>query len=353
MQRVAIIGLKKIEGVVAKFLEKREVETCVYPEALLFSGNVGEEIDKDALIVVGLWGEEGYEVLLNLVEKGLNVISLFPYPIGLERINRAAMENEVVVILIPAASWGLAHMLAGSAKAMLGGIDELRMYLGNITAEFNPYFGVADGWNIQEYMEMYRRPAKFILNSSRVLLDPLESYVGRINIEGVGELEYFPVDALTPIFESFPNLRFAESYALGWPGHWEFMRGLKRIGLLAENLHGNEEADACLMALVGKKGMGVKDMHILLLEAFRGRKGVKFLHVVKPREAERAFEWVIGIFIASVAWKFLEGKIPQRGILFPQELGLREEISVPILENFALNGMPVREEFITRKKEVM
>ncbi len=352
MRRVAIIGPKKIASIVAKFLEGQEVEIRVFSEEILFQGDAAGEIGGDVVIIVALWGEKGYEALLNLVGNRVNVISLFPYTVGREEIHRVALENNAIVILIPASFWGLAHLLIGAARAMLGRINELCLYGGNIAANFNPHLLMTAGWNTQEFIEIYRRPAKFILSGSIVLLDPLESYVGRINIKGVGELEYFPVDALTPVLDSFPNLRFARSYALNWPGHWEFMRGLKKRGLLPE-APGKGEANSYLKELLEKNGAKEEDIHILLLEAYRGRKGVKFLHVARAGETGRAFELVMGIFIASLAWKLLEGKISQKGVVLPHELGFREEISVPILENFALNGIPVKEEFITRKKEVM
>lgn len=347
MPKIGLIGEGEIGGFVA-----RKLKDCGF-EVLLFdifsTKNLQEKIKDMKLVISLLPARMVSDILLNLVEMGISVV--IPSSLNnVQTIAEWAKDNNSVVVAEAGLVPGLSNMLVGAAHSMLGGLTDVRIYGGVIPEGYNPYLFLTPNLSKYGWIEIYLRPARFIVKGSVMRYPPLHSFAGRIYVESVGELEYFPFDGLGSLLKKFEFLNFGGTYLVQWPGHLEFIQGLKKIGLLENRGLGKDRCgNECRSDSLKMFSQGVRDLTILIVEAFKGKKGVRFTQIVHATQKISAKTKIIGSFLVYISLKILENKISGEGVIFPEDLGVREDVSVGILENFARDGMPVKEEFLKRK----
>lgn len=296
------------------------------------------------LVINAVPGSYGYQAVVNIVKQGFDTIDVSFFPEDPSPIDEIAKESGVTAIVDAGIAPGLSNMLTGAGQSMLGGITELKIYVGGVTEVFNPPFGVVAGFNTLDLVDEYRRPARYLVNGVVKSLDPLIGDIGIMNVEGVGQLEYFQTDGLRSLLRSYPDLEFAGEYTLRWPGHLEFMRGLNDIGLLSHTkLRNGAYSDESLALSIANTRSGLKDKLVLVVEVFNKDKEVKFSQIVKPEDSFTAMAKSTGGFLAFTTVEFLNGKVKEKGLVYPEKLGTDPSISVSILERFAEEGMAVNE----------
>jgi saccharopine dehydrogenase-like NADP-dependent oxidoreductase len=257
------------------------------------------------LVVTAMPGSLGHEVVKNVVALGYNVIDVSFFPEDPGDIDELARKNKVLAILDCGIGPGFTNLLVGRTYEKLGGLTEYRIYIGGISEVYDPPFGVMLGFNPLDFIDEYRRPARYIENGEIRVVDPLSGPTGRVFIDGVGELEFFYTDGLRSLIKSFPNVRFAAEYTLRWPEHIEFMRGLKKLGLLDHN---------------------------------------KLSGVVKATGEWRAMERATGSFLSYVTIELLQGRVKMdHGVVYPEKLAY---LSDDILSMYEKDGMPISEKYI-------
>lgn len=306
------------------------------------------------LVINAVPGNYGYEAVTNIVKEGFDVIDVSFFPEDPTPIDAIAKQKGVTAIVDVGIAPGLSNMLTSAGKAMLGGITELKIYVGGVTEFFNPPFGVVAGFNTLDLVDEYRRPARYLVNGVVKSLNPLSAEIGTMNVDGVGELEYFQTDGLRSLLKSYPDLEFAGEYTLRWPGHVKFMRGLNDIGLLSHTkLKNGAYADESLAHSIANARSNLRDKLVLVVEVFNKDKEVKFSQIVNPEGPFTAMAKSTGGFLSFTTIEFIEGKVKEKGLLYPENLGADPSISVSILERFAKEGMPVTEKPMNRQRHVV
>ncbi len=369
MKDVVIIGNEKLSALLSNFLANFNVKTDTikffnseynlkyYIENnfnfINFPKEIYNKIKDYPLVIFGLYGKNGYKILTNILKLKVNVIifsSYYKNSINLMKINNIAKINGVSAVVIPGIFSGLSNYLVGVSKGIMGKFSELRVYEGNLTENYEGGFGVVPGWDIFELLDVYIRPAKFIENKKLIKLDPLESRVGRINIESIGELEYFPIDLFGNTILEFKNIKCFETYALRWPGHLEFMKSIKKknFSFYSPNKYNNEIYKRIILSL-GKNHINMKDVHILVTEALKDRKGVRLTQINKAFSNYKSFEIITGVFLSSIV-EILNENLSQKGLIFPMHLGMKEETSLKIMEKFISYKVPIYEEYFYKKR---
>lgn len=368
MTKIGIIGGGNVGSFVASYLKKHGFEPKILDlseeRAKSLGGmlkcdwstvdvrseeGLGKALNDVDLVVNAVPGSTGYQAVRNIVKQGFNVIDVSFFPEDPSSIDELAKEKGVTAIVDVGIAPGLSNMLTGAGKSMLGGMTELKIYVGGVTEVYNPPFGVVAGFNTLDLVDEYRRPARYVQNGVVKSLDPLKSEVGVMNVDGVGELEYFATDGLRSLIKSFPGLEFAGEYTLRWPGHVKFMRGLSQIGLLSHTkLKNDAYADESLALSIANTRTNIRDKVVLVVEVFNKDKEVKFSQITNPEDSWTGMAKSTGGFLAFTTVEFLEGRIKEKGLIYPERLGTDSTVSVNILEKFAKEGMPVHEKPMNR-----
>ncbi|MDP8002677.1 MAG: saccharopine dehydrogenase C-terminal domain-containing protein [Caldisphaera sp.] len=370
MKKVGIVGIGNV-GKRASFLLKREGYDIILLDSdeeklKSFSKEINsaykkvDVLDKNSLsslgnldlVVTSLPGSIAHDAVKNFVSLGFNVADVSFFPEDPIDINDIATENNVTVILDAGVAPGLSNMLISYGKYKLGNLTGGRIYVGGITEKPDPPLGLVITWNAMDLIDEYRRHARLINNKKIVTFDPLSSEIGKIYVNGLGELEYFPTDGLRSLLKTYSDLDFLAEYTLRWPGHVDFMKGLKKIGLLDHKkivVKGKEVfADEFFSSLLGQNRYSFKDIVVLIVEAFYDKKFIRFTQIVKPDSLWSGMSRVTGSFLAYVSMEFLQNKLKGRGIIYPENLS--EDLLKDIINKMENDGMPIIEEEINKIK---
>ncbi len=368
MKDVIIIGNEKLSAFLSNFLANFNLKTDTIDlfnseynlkshiennfHFINFPEEIYNKIKDYSLVIFGLYGKNAYKILMNILKLKVNVIifsSYYKNSINLMKINNIAKINGVSAVVIPGIFSGLSNYLVGVSKGIMGKFSELRVYEGNLTKNYEGGFGVVPGWDIFELLDVYIRPAKFIENKKLIKLDPLESRVGRIYIESIGELEYFPIDLFGNTILEFNDIKCFETYALRWPDHIEFMKSIKKknYSVYSPTKYNNKIYKRIILSLA-EKYINMDDIHIVVTEAIRDRKGVRLTQINKASSNYKSFEIITGVFLSSII-EILNENLIQKGLIFPMDLGMKEETSLKIMEKFISYKVIINEEYFFKK----
>ncbi|OLD73073.1 MAG: hypothetical protein AUI33_06975 [Ignavibacteria bacterium 13_1_40CM_2_61_4] len=155
---------------------------------------------------------------------------------------------------------------------------------------------------------------------------------------GVGELEFFVTDGLGTLPTTFPNVNEMAEYTLRYPGHARIMESLRTIGLLDKvpiKVDGNSiEPRRVVLELMRSLSLdsGKEDLLAFRVEV-RGRIGrrlgevsYQMLDFYDPRLRATAMARTTAYTCTAVTHLIIEGKIPKKGVVTPEELGTEERL---------------------------
>ena len=123
---------------------------------------------------------------------------------------------------------GLSHLCCGHA-ASLGPLDELVIYVGGVAADPALPYGYVVTWSLDDLLEEYVRPARFVRDRQPVTL-PVFSEMETIPVEGAGTMEAFLSDGLRTLMDTLPEVPNMSERTLRWPGHAAAVRPLVESG---------------------------------------------------------------------------------------------------------------------------
>ena len=324
----------KLQYVVADALSPQDVKKAV--------GDVD-------LLVTALPGGIAFRALKGLIGLGVNIVDVSFFPEDPDELAKEAEKAGITLVVDAGVAPGLSNMLVGVGDRKLGGIRGAYIYVGGISERPDPPLGLVPTWSISDLIDEYRRPARAIVNGQLVKHDPLSGPFGTIYVPGVGELEYFPTDGLRSLLKTYSNVEFLAEYTLRWPGHVNFVKGLKRLGLLDHKpirIGGYEiMADELLANLIWYMKINLNDIVVLIVDVYsKSGGGIRFTQVTRAEGGVSAMARVTGSVLAYTALTLLEGKVRGPGIVYPEQIGLNEDAAGRILTLLSANGMPVYEE---------
>lgn len=116
---------------------------------------------------------------------------------------------------------GLSNLVVGKLAAEAGTPPVYAaVYVGGVapTPDYG-FHGYATTWSVDDLLEEYRRPARWVCNGEIVASDPMDPTEWRThNFEGAGTMEAFRSDGLRTLLHN-PPMEFLSEYTLRWPGH--------------------------------------------------------------------------------------------------------------------------------------
>lgn len=298
------------------------------------------------LVATALPGDIGLSVVAKLARMGYNVVDVSFFKDNVEWLSAEATRNGVYVVVDAGVAPGLSNMLVAMGVRRVSG-RRARILVGGITERPEPPLGIAATWSVSDLIEEYVRPARMIKGGRLVEVDPLESGVEIVDVEGVGVLECFPTDGLRSLLRSFSWLEELYECTLRWPGHVEFMRGLKKLGFLGREVL---RVGGCplsprelLEKIIVRKHSGLRDIVVLRVEVTGPRELLRYTTVVRHDGKWSAMSIATAAFQAAVVMLALERGGAWRGVIYPEEFGMRSDYSEFILDYLRSQGISIRE----------
>ena len=113
---------------------------------------------------------------------------------------------------------GLSHLLAGDAYARFGPPERLEILVGGVAQDPSRPYGYVVTWSLDDLVEEYTRPARFVRGGEIVEL-PVFAELVTESVDGAGAMESFLSDGLRTLLFTLPRVRDMEEKTLRWPGH--------------------------------------------------------------------------------------------------------------------------------------
>jgi lysine 6-dehydrogenase len=296
-------------------------------------------------VATALPGQIGFEAVAHLAKNGFNVVDVSFFPEDPLALNEIALKSKVSIVVDAGIAPGLSNILVGRGHRLVKGKNAI-IYVGGITREPDTPLGIAATWSVEDLLEEYVRPARLKRDGKVIRLDPLWSEEGRITIEGVGELEYFPTDGLRTLLYSLKDIPNLAEYTLRWPGHLDFMRNLAKLGFLSSNslnVHGCPISPRSCLARVLENYVSNKEDLVVLRVVVEGEKGTAYFQsIIEPQDEWSAMSISTTAVQVALALEVAKGTV-EPGLHFPEEFGVSREHASRVMRFVQEWGVPVAE----------
>jgi lysine 6-dehydrogenase len=189
-----------------------------------------QQVMKGVDLVCGaLPGRIGFQVMMNAVEAGRDVVDISYTPEDPFKLSSMARDKEIAVVPQCGVAPGLSNMFVGDANRRLGSISGVRIFVGGLPQKPVGPLNYRIVFSLEDVINEYSRPVNVIRDGQKTRVEPLSGR-GFLNFPGVGKLEYFLTDGLGSLPRSFPKVRDMRELTLRYPGHAEMMNTLRVLG---------------------------------------------------------------------------------------------------------------------------
>ncbi len=279
-----------------------------------FSEDLDIKLDSYDLAVNCAPSKYGYKVAKYILEQGVDCVDIAFYEEDPFTLNELAHKTGATYIPDAGFAPGLTNLLFGKKFRELG--DKLwsaEIGVGGVAkSPFEPY-GYSVTWSLEDLMEEYERPARFVQNGEIVTTtngNPVvPAEVNNIDMEGL------LTDGLRTLLRYRKNMKHMEEYTIRWPGHYDKVLPMMRKSK-TETI--KELKDKC---------SGVDDT-VVMQCMFNHDEMTMVLH---GKGTETAMVRATAGTCAVICDVVMDGKFMVAGVHPPEELGRREGLCDDIL----------------------
>ncbi len=294
-------------------------------------GKISELVKDIRLVISAVPGNIGFETLRAIISTGIDVVDISFFerdPFELEELAKAM---KITAVLDCGIAPGLSNIILGYHNELME-VESYECYVGGLPFkrkwpfEYKAFFSPGDV--IQEYI----RPARFVSNGKIVTVEAL-SDPELIEFEEVGTLEAFNTDGLRTLIKTMKIPNMIEK-TMRYPGHKELMKVFRDSGFFSD-----EEI------MINNYAIRPVDLTSkLLFKHWKPQKNEDEFTimklVIKGKEEDKTKEYIYEIFdrfdresgissmarttgftCTAVARLLLEGKLENKGIFPPENIG--------------------------------
>lgn len=185
------------------------------------------------LVICAVPGFLGYETLKSIIEAKKNVVDISFCPENALELDALAKKNNVTAIVDCGVAPGMDNIILGyynekmkltNFECLVGGLPKVKKWPFYYKAPFSPI----------DVIEEYTRPARYIENFKLITKEALTD-CEYLNFDNIGTLESFNTDGLRSIIHTMSHIPNMKEKTLRFPGHVEFIKGLKESGFFSED----------------------------------------------------------------------------------------------------------------------
>jgi lysine 6-dehydrogenase len=308
--------------------------------------------------------EASIEAGVNLLDFGLYQNLAFDENIS--KFDENAKNRGVTVVPSCGVAPGLTNMLAGHGASKLDKVDKIHIFVGGIPEKPLPPLGYKTVWSLEGVWTEYSGKCRIIRDGKMDEVDAA-SEIEFIDFPKIGRLQAFYTDGIGTLLHSYkePLLKgVKEVYekTLRWPGHIEKIYTLRECLLLdiePIKVKGVEISPrrflTTLLNPVLKLGEEERDMTVLRVDVIGSKEGSDAEYTFYMADYRDTKTGVLsmarttGYTGSIVAQMMYEGKIKEKGIVMPEELGADQEVFKEILREYAKRNITIEEEHKFRR----
>lgn len=246
---------------------------------------------------------------------------------------------------------GLTNMIVGLISRVLDRVYEAEIKVGGLPLTPNPPLYHSSSWSIEDLLEEYVRPARYIENGILKICDPL-SFKTSVKIRD-WNFEAFPTDGLRTLLRMKKRPDKLIELTLRWRGHLDVIKFLKDLGFLEKEeveIKGVKLAIKELTAKILEKTMKYEPDFVVIDVGARGVKGKEpvkgYLRIYGSAFNENlsSMAKATGVVCSEVALLLSEGQIDGEGVIPPEDLDDLEFMVQRILNRIKHLGFQIEHE---------
>ena len=308
---------------------------------------------KSVDVVCGaLPGRIGFQVMMNAVDVGRDVVDISYTPENAFRLHRKARHKEIAVVPQCGVAPGFSNMCVGDGNRRLSSISQVRIYVGGLPQKPVGPLNYRIVFSLEDVINEYSRRVNVIENGKWQQVEALSGR-GFLNFPDVGRLEYFLTDGLGSLPRSYPKVREMYELTLRYPGHAEMMNTLRVLGffdrrpILMDGIR-VEPRKVSLALLKDAMSKGTPQdllaMKIEVVEKSGRRNNVTYqvLDYYDKRRQVSAMARTTAYPCTSVALLVGMKKIVRTGVVTPENIAENREHFNYILSRLKQRGVNVR-----------
>lgn len=293
-------------------------------------------------------GKLGYKFMESCAEQGVKLVDVSFTSEDPMLLDSKARNAGSTIIPDCGIAPGLSNMIVGLSVRTLDSVDSIEIRVGGLPLTPKPPLYHSYSWSIEDLLEEYTRPARYVENGVVKSCDPL-SFRATAKI-GSWELEAFLSDGLRTLLRMKNRPNFLRELTLRWRGHLDVIRLLKELGFISKEdveVQGVRMPIKTLTAkILDRFVKNEPDMILMEVEVHGAKAGDKVegilrLHGTAFYDGLSTMARVTGAVCSGVALLLSEGRIKGEGIVPPEDLSDLELITQQILKNLRSLGVQV------------
>ncbi len=294
-------------------------------------------------IVIGLTpGNIGYRLLQTAIKAKIHCIDLSFMPEDPLTLAQPAIDADICIVPDCGVAPGLSNILVGHGATTFDEVSTIQIYVGGNPAQPIPPLDYILTWSLEDLLEEYTRTVTIVKNSHQIQVNALEG-LELIDVPDVGTLEAFYTDGLRSLLHSFPSVTNMWEKTLRYPGHREKIKLLLDLGFFSNkpmSIHGLEVTPRSITQQILRKALTRPDIQDILTMQINmyGEKGQQQQHYSSYLHTQ--YDDPLGVTAmarttaipASIIIQLLaNGRIPFRGVIPPEQLGMKEPLFSEIM----------------------
>jgi len=308
---------------------------------------------KDSDLVMGfLPGKLGYGFAEACVAAGKDLVDVSYMAENPLDLNGKALKNDVTIVPDCGLAPGISNVLVGHAVSKLDVVEAVQIMVGGLPEKPIPPLGYSITWSPESLIDEYTRKARIIKNRKIVEVEALTG-LEQIAFPGFGKLEAFYTDGLRTLVYTIKARNMWEK-TLRYPGHADKINLIRALGFFEEKeieVDGAAVSPRKLTAkLLGQKlrRSEIKDVVALevVVAGLKGQKRMKYLYRLldycDDKQGVTAMARTTAYPASIVAQLLVKRRVEEKGVVPPENLGMRGEIFEAFLNELEKRGVKIK-----------
>jgi saccharopine dehydrogenase-like NADP-dependent oxidoreductase len=308
---------------------------------------------KDSDLVMGfLPGKLGYGFAEACVAAGKDLVDVSYMAENPLDLNDKALKNDVTIVPDCGLAPGISNVLVGHAASKLDNVETVQIMVGGLPEKPIPPLGYSITWSPESLIDEYTRKARIVKMGKIAEVEALTG-LEQIAFPGFGKLEAFYTDGLRTLMYTIKARNMWEK-TLRYPGHADKINLIRDLGFFEEKeieVDGAAVSPRKLTAkLLGQKLRRPKIKDVVALEVgvagVKGQKRMKYLYRLldycDAKQGVTAMARTTAYPASIVAQLLVKRRVEEKGVVPPENLGMRGEIFEAFLNELEKRGVKIK-----------
>jgi len=288
------------------------------------------------LVIGAAPGAIGYRLMESVIRLGKNMVDISFCPEDYLKLNGLAKENGVTVIADMGVAPGMCNAILGYHNSMME-VESYKCIVGGLPDKRSWPLEYKSSWSPIDCIEEYTRPAR-IMQRGSIITKPALSDAELVEFEEVGTLEEWNSDGLRSLLFTMPHIPDMVEKTLRYPGTINYVKALRELGFFS-----GEPIEV--------KGQMIRPIDLtskLLFPKWKLEQGEGEFTIMRvsirgrDEDRNRSFQYDLldrydkptdtlsmarttGYTCSAAAELLLDGKIHEKGVLAPEQVGAEKE----------------------------